>query len=924
MKKVFLLLFFITAPLLVKAQLNGDGSYGNGWNGTLTGNTTWSGTNYVNGDVIVDNEKLTINPGAKIIFLAEASDLIITGTGQLDALGTSGNMITFTADYNNNGVYGETGERWGHISFQNLTAGFTAPSVIDYCIIEFGQKNSTTFNFESSGGGIHTNYTYLTISNSIIRNNYAGWGGGILVNENSSPYILNCMISNNTAGTTAGGILLYRYSSAILENCIIVKNQCNGGGSGGGVFIGDFPGNVMFYNCTIASNSSTTYPGNNIRIWRNIPSSGPRFFNSIVWGKPSSIRYLGTVGPNVTDFNYCAIQGYTSGYTNCINLSATNNNPAGPNFYNVTSGSEDYRIHFISPCRDIGTNSHTLDHDYLGNHRIGTYDIGAYEVQYSRWTGASSDLWATQSNWEANVDPSTGTGDIIIPSGLINYPTGSTSQDFTLASGKFMTLNPGAKATFNSLITTGTLKLESDASGISSLITNNTGVTATVELYLSGKELTEIDKWHYISSPVSSLAVSTFSPSPTQDLAQYVESLPTFDNDGLKAGWIAYDGYNYSLRSIPVPALYTFSTLSIGQGYNYFHTANHKYTFSGILNTADVNKGLGYSGIPSLHGFNLLGNPFSSGLDWNQIISDPSYPANTSKGVYFTRDNTQCAYVGGVGIPVDVTGIIPPMQGFFTKTAGPGNSIKLLSSARVQNNIHPRYKGESAIPLIRLSLTENQISDETVVRFDALAKSSFDYDFDAVKMFISSTGPSIYSSLNGTKFAINGLPFPETFVEIPIVVKIVSSGNHSINATQVQGLGNYPVTLTDKSTGFTADLKTTPTLTFSASPGLLTDRFILKVGNITTGTEVPVNEDGTFNIYPSFGSVNIQTVADEWNGKSGSVKILDLSGRLLRNLDNANFSKTSIISVPVSLVKGIYFVEIRSGVNRFVGKVVIK
>ena len=892
-------------------------------NGTLTGNTTWAGTNYVNGDIIIDNEKLTIIAGAKIIFLAEGADIIITGTGQLEAVGASGNMIIFTADDNNNGVYGETGERWGHISFQSMNSGFTAPSIIDYCIIEFGQKSSTTFNFESSGGGIHTDYTFLTISNSIIRNNFAGWGGGILVNANTSPYILNCLISNNTAGTTAGGILLYRYSSAILDNCIIVKNQCNGGGSGGGVFVGDYPGNVMFYNCTIALNSSTTYPGNNVRIWRNIPSSGPRFFNTIVWGKLNSIRYLG-LGSNITDFNYCAIQGYITGYTNCINLNATNNNPTGPNFYNVTPGLEDYRINFISPCRDIGTISHTLDHDYLGNNRIGAYDIGAYEVQYSRWTGASSELWAISTNWEANVDPSSGTGDVIIPSGLINYPIGSASQDFTIGTGKTMILNPGAKATFNSLITTGSLKLESDASGISSLIANNSGVTATVELYLTGKELTGINNWHYISSPVSSLSVSTFSPSTTSDLAQFVESLPNGDNEGLMEGWIAWDGFNYVSGLIPVPALYTFGFLSIGQGYNYFHTANHKYTFSGTLNTTDVNKDLGYSGIPSLHGFNLLGNPFSSGLDWNQIISDPSYPANTSKGVYFTRNNAQCTYIGGVGIPVDVTGIIPPMQGFFTKTASSGNSIKLIASARVQNNIHPRYKGEAVIPLIRLSVTENQISDEAVVRFDALAKSSFDYDFDAVKMFISPTGPSIYSSLDGIKYAINGLPFPDTFVEIPIVVNIVTSGNHSINATQLQGLDNYPVTLTDKTTGFTADLKTTPTLTFTASAGSLTDRFILKVGNIVTGTEDRVSSDGIFNIYPSFGSVNIQTISDEWNGKTGSVKILDLSGKIVKNLDNANFSNNSLISVPITATKGIYVVEITAGVKRFVGKVVIR
>ncbi len=43
-------------------------------------------------------------------------------------------------------------------------------------------------------------------------------------------------------------------------------------------------------------------------------------------------------------------------------------------------------------------------------------------------------------------------------------------------------------------------------------------------------------------------------------------------------------------------------------------------------------------------------------------------------------------------------------------------------------------------------------------------------------------------------------------------------------------------------------------------------------------------------------------------------------------IDNRNieFWKNSLIQVPVQGAKGIYFVEIRSGVMRYVGKVMIK
>ena len=689
------------------------------------------------------------------------------------------------------------------------------------------------------------------------------------------------------------------------------------------MFVGDYPDNVKFYNCTIVSNSSTS-TAKNIRIWQSAPSSGPQFFNTIVWGSANSINYRG-LGPDPTDFNYCAIQGYISGYTNCINLNSTNNNPLGPNFYNVTAGSEDYRINFISPCRDIGTSSGAPSLDYLGNSRIGNFDIGAYEVQYSRWTGASSDLWATPSNWVANVDPASGTGDVIIPSGLSVYPIGSASQDFTIGAGKIMILNPGAKATFNSLTNSGTLKMESDATGISSLIFNNTGIAATVDLYLPGKELLAVNNWHYISSPVSSLPVSIFTAT-TLDLAQYVEGLPNGDNEGLVEGWIAFDGYSYVLGKIPVPPLYTFNNLSVGRGYNYYYKFNHKYTFSGTLNASDVAVSLEYSGIPTLNGFNLLGNPFSSGLNWDDIVNSVyyPYPASTSKGLYFTRDNVQCSYIAGVGIPTDVSGIIPPMQGFFTKTYSTGNTITLPAAARTNLSIHSRYKGTSIIPLIRLSVTENQISDETVVRFDDLAKLSLDYDFDLIKMFYPESGPSIYSDLDGIKYSINGLPFPETIIEIPIGVSFPISGEHTISTTQLQGMDDYFVTLTDNVTGYTADLKTTPNIVFTSSAGSVTDRFILKVRNLTTGTEDPLVTKYLFVIYPANNMINIKPGSDVWDGKSGSVKILDLTGKTVRDLNNAEFRLNSVLEVSAPVVKGIYIIEIKSGPLKYVGKVVIK
>jgi hypothetical protein len=228
------------------------------------------------------------------------------------------------------------------------------------------------------------------------------------------------------------------------------------------------------------------------------------------------------------------------------------------------------------------------------------------------------------------------------------------------------------------------------------------------------------------------------------------------------------------------------------------------------------------------------------------------------------------------------------------------------------------------IPLVRLKVVENTLNDETVVRFDATAKSGLDYDFDAPKMFLSSDVLSLYSSLSGSNFAINGLPFPDSLVEVPIVVNLLSSGTHSISATQLQGLEKYEVTLLDKFTGFFANLKSTPTVTFDGNVGTTANRFILRVERLATGIENSTISQSSFNIYPSYNMINIQTISDIWEGKSGNINVMDLTGKTVESRGNCEFSKNSLIQIAAPGASGIYIVELKSGFMRYVGKVVLK
>ena len=783
-----ILLIFISVG--VNAQFAGSGTFASPYSGgTLVSNATWGSASspiFVNGTLTIgtgaSEGHLTIEPGVDVIFLSSGSNIIITGLGRLTANGSSTQKILFTADHDNDGSYGEPGETWGHISFQSM--GAAGASILSHCIFEYGYSVGT--GLAGYGGALHIAFTNVTVSDCIFRHNRADWGGALFVNQNFSPLIRNCYVHNNTSNRGGGGFYFWNGSASVIENCIFESNQVLEPSipyyTGGGI-AGQSNTSIKILNCTFVNNTSTRLEGQALLLHS---SPNARVINSVFWGSEKQAYLYGTTGAVMIN---SASQGsitYTTGQPpiNLLLLNASNNHVAGPNF--TSPGASDWSLLFASPLRDAGVNSSpgvTIPfNDYLGNPLVYIKDIGAFEYQYSRWkTDAGSTDWNTGANWEGAVVP-TSASDIVIPADATNYPTGSSAPSVSIGSGKYFIMEPGSRATVGNLTNGGTLQLKANASAFSSLILTSysrTGSgTENIELYLSGGGTEQNDnyKWHYISSPVASLSTNIFT-TITPDLAQFVESRPVFS---LRQGWVAYDGYVYSTGLMNGPTFNSLTTTSNGRGYNYFDFSDHLYTFSGILNTSTVTAPLGFSGNASMHGFNLLGNPFISGLDWNYIVSDPGYPANTSKGLYFTRDNVQCSYIAGVGVPGDVNGIIPPMQGFFTKTYATGNSIILPQAARTHDNIHPRYKGgEQVIALVRLALQGEDITDETVLRFDHEAKAGWDNDFDAAKLFYSETRTYIYSLTDSIKYSINGQPFPDSIINIPLVLHLIKIGRAS-------------------------------------------------------------------------------------------------------------------------------------------------
>jgi autotransporter-associated beta strand protein len=574
------------------------------------------------------------------------------------------------------------------------------------------------------------------------------------------------------------------------------------------------------------------------------------------------------------------------------------------------------------------------------------------------WLGTISSAWENTGNWNGGSS----TSSPVIPSlGVVNNPTISWFVNITSLenqSGRTLTvgtggalvastvtnsgtiaISPTGKATINGLTNNGALNLNSDATGIASLIFDSYSGngTANVQLYLTGGG-GPMYKWHYITVPFTTGLSKSFFTDLNGDGTLDNNNLQAYDefrvNTSTIQGWLWHNGEAHGVLAAGT----AFSSLNYGKGYNFYHSSASRTITLSAASPLGTSLSIAYldftsSSDATLHGYNLLGNSLTCSIDWDYVI----FGENVGHTVYFTTDNQWVSYLSGPGGANGATHYIPPLQGFFVKAEADNAEINFTSSyIRAHQSSQLRYKKsendqaetkeEIVYPKVKLELSGTSTSDETIVWFNNEATTGYDLKYDGYKLFSSGDAlGQFYSTLGGVNYVFNGLPLPTDSTIVPLGVKIAQAGNYSILKKVLEKLDNYNVYLIDKTNGnYTVDLKKADKYNFISDAGTFDNRFVLNFVSLTTSAEAPSVVSKNFNIYSTKSFINILPPDDFAGGSDGSVRIYDLTGRIIKQFKNLGLYEGTLVQIPFTGRQGIYIVEITSGISRYKGKVSVR
>jgi len=796
-----------------------------------------------------------------------------------------------------------------------IAAGAMGTACLDGFTITGGNANLASASIKvngniilkSDGGGIYTNDTGsdLILTNLTIKDNLAGnRGGGIFNNSSSSPVINNptlykVTITRNSAFNYGGGMFNYS-SSPTLTHVVITENSTTSTVSQGGGMHNDTRASPKLTNVLITGNSagyrgggifnfSSTAPVlTNVTIVGNFAadigggmysssttSSKPVINNSIIWENGSN------VDGGVNTYSYSLIGNLNPPGTGNLDGRNGANNPLFIDATNADIDHRDYRLQKNSPAINKGRNvSYTSSEmkDLADNPRMkgSAIDIGAYESQYTDWTGTEDEVWTNAANWSEDVPDSYST--VSIPKVILgSYPVLRVEDQ---AAANDIVIDYGAELGNQHLLSYRRASIRFDIGQLDRsryyFITAPLRDMVSGDFFFGGKpdvwmryaQTMNVQGGNEMTTTISTLSLTknlashavelnpgfgfAYCIDPEQigdNLHRHSNTLilPHFEKE--KDGYNPDNPYGYHETDYGYNQHEVWDAVSNMSRFYYFYTGSpdsrapeDKYydtklrtkNSDGIYNayrfiTETLNEGsLTLSGANGQSDI-LMGNPYLSHLDFLKFYAANSTKIKPQFAVYNGTGVEQAYVVGGnvysnaEGTGIEEDGLIAPLQAIFiTPQGNPDNSLSVsIDASMTATNGGFSLKSAEARAEDKLSVTlKSSVYSSTAV----LIRSEIISGEGVVKLFSDKSVPEIFIHQEEKAKAIAEIDNNTSSVAIGIYF---GSGKMSFTFSGLSRFGDTNITLYDSMTDVYFLLtEENPTYSFS-NEGDLENRFFL-------------------------------------------------------------------------------------------------
>jgi autotransporter-associated beta strand protein len=323
-------------------------------------------------------------------------------------------------------------------------------------------------------------------------------------------------------------------------------------------------------------------------------------------------------------------------------------------------------------------------------------------------------------------------------------------------------------------------------------------------------------------------------------------------------------------------------------------------------------------------GFNLLGNPYPSSINWDATgwqaarnltnvydaiyIYDPANVASTSM--------TYPAYITGVGGTNGGSNIIRSGQAFFVEAAATA-SISFLEAYKSTTVTGGFFR--SALPeMMRVTyMQNNEHLDEIIINFNNDAQADFDSRFDARSMGGDEFG--LASFKNADRLAIHTRPTAVGEDSVALSVRNTTTGNYQLKFSEMEGFAaSTDITLLDKFLNVQHNVKQDSIVNFEITIDVNSkgdDRFWLFYNHKSTGINQQALAKNKINVYPNPASsvINMSLKLTVNQKSTYTYNIYNQLGAMVQagEVDFAN-GKQAQINID-AFSPGVYFITASNG-----------